>query len=361
MDGREQLEAFANERLAALDSPQTQSFQHQHDGHCNCALRSLSKLEMGLYYAIKDRDLARFSRFLPMGLGPDHCFSEMVPCDAHHTTVLQLVVQENLIGAVQILLRSDTADETNIHNALMYAMRHNLIEVVRVFLKAAINEIISIEPSVTFRHAMYKAQYDLVEEVISKPKFDVNFEATWGLDRPLHIVIHHNQVGLVKQLLKQGATPDVEDRKGTTPLFVACSLGFANCASVLLQNGADPNYSNSRGLRNLYSPLQAVLKSDRDSETVVELVNLLISAGLNLQKQPWMLWNLSAQNSMIDRDICEWLENLSHQPASLKRQSLRTIRNMIIENHKSDFIGGVNSLPIAPGLKTYLTLGGLEF
>lgn len=52
---------------------------------------------------------------------------------------------------------------------------------------------------------------------------------------------------IVELLLKKGASPNVTDKYGSTPLHRAASLGHTSITKLLLEFRADPNLSNSEG------------------------------------------------------------------------------------------------------------------
>ena len=329
-----------------------------HQPGCHCAVESLRKLEIYMYYAIKDRDLVRFRRLLATGLGAEHCFSETVPGDGHYTTVLQLAVQENFVDAVSILLTLEAISEVNIQISFMYAMKYNMTEIIRVFLKAAIADHIQLDLSTAFRHAMYKAQYDLVSDIIKKPQFDVNLDATWAMDRPLHIAVHHNQLGLAEQLLIRGAHVDAEDRKGMTPLMLACSLGYVECTELLLQHGANPNYRGQH-ITWRQTPLKLILQNAKHSDVAHKLLQLLISAGLNLHHDHRNLVSLITdhRNPNLGASIYNWLQQLHQQPVTLKMQCMAKVRKYLLkQTDGTSFLTALDVMPIAPGLKNFLKL-----
>jgi hypothetical protein len=55
----------------------------------------------------------------------------------------------------------------------------------------------------------------------------------------LHFAAIGNQTGIISYLLQRGALPDVSSDRGITPLHIACSRGFVDCANTLLRGGAN--------------------------------------------------------------------------------------------------------------------------
>jgi ankyrin repeat protein len=48
-------------------------------------------------------------------------------------------------------------------------------------------------------------------------------------------------------LLDHGASPNLQDQFGDTPLMVACAKGYGDVATLLLQRGADPALEDEEG------------------------------------------------------------------------------------------------------------------
>ena len=226
----------------------------------------------------------------------------------------------------------------------MYAMRNNLIEIVRLFLNGIIQNRIYMRLSDAFRHAMYKSQYDLVAEIIRKPGFNVNLEATWGMDRPLHIVVQ--QVGLVELLLEQGAVVDCLDRKHATPLITACTYNAVRSVAVLLQHGADPTHTSCSQLFPYYSALHATYRFTNHEGIAQEIVRLMLAAGLTLQQDSRWLSSAISKSHFSDA-MLETLRHLSRQPVSMKVLCCTVIKNSLRDhNGRRSILKAVYHLPI---------------
>jgi len=59
----------------------------------------------------------------------------------------------------------------------------------------------------------------------------------------------------MKILLDAGANPNVQDKFGVTPLYIAASIGSAECVRLLLQKGADPTLARQLLGRGPQTPL----------------------------------------------------------------------------------------------------------
>lgn len=89
---------------------------------------------------------------------------------------------------------------------------------------------------------------------------------------PLVNAAHSNNLDQVMALLKRGADIDIDaaNLAGCTPLWIACSKGYADIVSVLLSNGADLDKANLAGA----TPLAIALRNNHD-----KVVSLLRDAG----------------------------------------------------------------------------------
>jgi ankyrin repeat protein len=91
----------------------------------------------------------------------------------------------------------------------------------------------------------------LAERCNSEPIVKRLLSAGALVDRPswgrtcLHMATGNNHIGIVKLLLDGGAKVDsCDENSARTPLHVAAWFGYAECARLLLQFGADPNARN---------------------------------------------------------------------------------------------------------------------
>ena len=67
----------------------------------------------------------------------------------------------------------------------------------------------------------------------------------------LYAAASRGQVGLMKQLLEQGADPNWADEDGQTPIWVACWNGHPKAVELLAQSGANLNPTTRSGITPL--------------------------------------------------------------------------------------------------------------
>ena len=92
----------------------------------------------------------------------------------------------------------------------------------------------------------------------------------------LHIVTARRDSTWLGYLLSKGANPNLDDKKGVTPLMLASQLGWADGADLLIQMKAQIDATNRSGETALIRAVQ--LRN-------AEMVRLLIKAGANPDKQ----------------------------------------------------------------------------
>ena len=327
--------------------------------HSHTSSSSIDILEQDAYQAIKEKNCDKLKDIFQRGLCTDHIFSETVSASITNETLLQVMVKENFDeGITLIFSTNDVLTGPTVQMAFLYAMRHNITSTLRVFLQGVIDGIISMDLSDAFCHGMYKSQYDLVAKIIHKDDFNVNLEATWRPDKPLHIVVHHSRADLVRMLLEKNALVDAIDRRGTTPLIIACSLGSLDCIRLLLIHGANPNHKACRDLHPHHSPLHAAfrfffLNPDSHSE---QIVALLLRSGLNMREETWIL-SANSSLSIINNELTDCLQYLCTQPQELKMSCFHFIRRLLFTLSLGEsIVKDLNKLSIPPGIKRFLKL-----
>jgi ankyrin repeat protein len=107
---------------------------------------------------------------------------------------------------------------------------------------------------------------------------------------PLHYAARHDHVEVARLLLQAGAEVNAREANQITPLLMAISNNNMAVAHFLLQHGGDVNAADWYGrsplweavnVRNLYVH-NANFRNGIDRAPVLELINVLIAAGANL-------------------------------------------------------------------------------
>ncbi|KAK3542787.1 hypothetical protein QTP70_002990 [Hemibagrus guttatus] len=103
-------------------------------------------------------------------------------------------------------------------------------------------------------------------------------------ETPLHLAAIKGDVEMTRELLEQGADPNLKDHAGWTPLHEACNLGHVGVVELLLQQGAlinTPGYDNDSPLhdavRNGHTAVAKVLLRHGASTTVLRTVPMFLN------------------------------------------------------------------------------------
>jgi ankyrin repeat protein len=265
---------------------------------------------------------------------------------------LEKAVLENHPDDVEQLL-SLPVQRKAAEKAYHLALRHDHTEVIRMFFKAAIDGPLTdvIDPISVFQHALSKEQLDIVDMVVTNRRFDANSEEPWTNDRPLAYSVFSNHLELAGLLVQRGAVIDAINSKGLTALGMGCMRSSVDCCRLLLSHGAEANPTGSSGA----SPLWLTYSFSNSREIFREIVDLLLVAALNLNKEQWLL--RSPQRNSIDQDTLHHLKSLCNVPLTLKMSCFVTIRRHLAnKNHGISIRSHVKELPLPPTLKRFLTL-----
>jgi ankyrin repeat protein len=87
---------------------------------------------------------------------------------------------------------------------------------------------------------------DIAEELLKTGKLDPN-ECGPENETVLFRAAEKGWFPLLQVLLGQGADPNLQNEKGTSPLYIACANRNLECITELLNSGADPNLPNNKG------------------------------------------------------------------------------------------------------------------
>lgn len=87
-----------------------------------------------------------------------------------------------------------------------------------------------------------------IEKLISMGVHDlINLTEPREGNGVLHLASVGNKPDMLEFLISQGARPDVQDRRGRTPLMMAAELGYDGIVSLLAKNNADMKLVDKEG------------------------------------------------------------------------------------------------------------------
>lgn len=105
---------------------------------------------------------------------------------------------------------------------------------------------------------------------------------------PLHYAVQQNNFPVVNLLLKAGADPKIKDQDGTTPFDRAFGhyLLDVKIIEILLQYGADPNYSpgDKNRLEILDFVLSNAILTNKERENIINAKKVIKKYVLNTHK-----------------------------------------------------------------------------
>ncbi|KAI8955496.1 ankyrin unc44 [Xylaria longipes] len=147
---------------------------------------------------------------------------------------------------------------------------------------------------------------------------------------PLHSASYHGQADIVKLLIQHNASLEVRYRKARTPLHKASEGGYIECASALLQAGADVNDTTPLGETCLYIAAK---------EGHFSFVDWVIDAGAQVDHVTnggWTALQIASYHGKSDvvRVLLNHHANLEH----LERKTGRTALHMAAERNHTAII-----------------------
>lgn len=191
---------------------------------------------------------------------------------------------------VSLGLSVDIEDEQH-HTALRHAVSFGKLEATQLLLKHGANVLASDE--IGYR-AIHDAWSREVIELLLNSGAEVN-DVSGGGSWPLKDACEVGDASLVRFLLERGADPNLTST-GETALFRAASSGSIECASLLLDAGADIN------------------ATDVDYWTCLWCVDSLAMAQFLLDR--------GADPTMASEDFCPLAVSALYREARLKKESL---------------------------------------
>jgi ankyrin repeat protein len=99
---------------------------------------------------------------------------------------------------------------------------------------------------------LIKSAPDVCISMMSALGIDINAATREG-NTALHGAVSVGNIGIVRRLLRMGASPHVRDQGGNTPLHLAAAKLDRGVCRLLIDAGADVYATNKRGLTPLRS------------------------------------------------------------------------------------------------------------
>lgn len=101
--------------------------------------------------------------------------------------------------------------------------------------------------------------------------------------------IPYSTTDLVKFLLSQGARPNIQDKKGRTPVMLAAELGNTDIVILLAQNYADLTLEDAEGKGEKKQSLLLTLSSNMQMAGYKEVKLILWKSRAKIQKNIWLI------------------------------------------------------------------------
>jgi uncharacterized protein len=131
-------------------------------------------------------------------------------------------------------------------------------------------------PSYKFLEAVRKKDGQKVTDALNEPGAQiVNTHDVSTGETGLHIVTARRDLTWMQFLVAHGANVNARDARGTTPLVLACNLGFIEGVDFLITSGAKVDEPNNTGETPL---ITAVHRRD------LAMVRVLLKAGANADR-----------------------------------------------------------------------------
>jgi ankyrin repeat protein len=251
------------------------------------------------------------------------------------------VVQENLTPVLQVLIERgvdlEAADAQTRRRAIMEAARLGREEMTNMLLNGGCQlDWVDVEGNTVLHHAVIGGFPQIVQQIISTEKIDVNTRGPGGRT-PLHIAMEFGNSKMVSTLIRGRADYSLKDESQRTPLHIGAARGNLQMCEILLEEGADIDTYDRDGK----TPLQIAARGDRSA--VVEL--LLSRTGASKPNYPELtkaffeavkIGNVRMAQSILAKDLKLKKLREAWKPAAFAAQSgnLDMLR-LVIDNKAS--------------------------
>jgi len=140
----------------------------------------------------------------------------------------------------------------------MTAIRHGIAVLAALLGTLAAPAAAQFTDSFNFLKAVRDRDGPKVAEAVERPGSQiVNTKDYSTGEGALHILVKRRDSAWLGYLLAKGATVDIRDKDGNTPLLIASQMGYVEGARALLAEGAAINAANSRGETPIILAVQA--------------------------------------------------------------------------------------------------------
>ena len=176
-------------------------------------------------------------------------------CDKDGNTLLMYACKANNVKIVSLLLNHD-ADVNAFSNnktPLMYASENNNIELINLLIES------DADPNLYLDHENTIQSEGATALSLGRTEGSPEASLRGPSDRTevqphvpaLVSICSHNNISLVRLLIKSGADVNIHDSENKTPLIVACLNDNIDIVKLLLDNGANVNIT----YKNEFTPL----------------------------------------------------------------------------------------------------------
>lgn len=152
--------------------------------------------------------------------------------------------------------------------------------------------------------AIRRGDLSVIQTFAKENSVDVHIERY----TPLTLASFEGRVRVVKLLLELGADPNFSASNGWTPIIAAANDGRTQIVKVLLKAGANPNFSDSRGRTALHHLCFC------PRQTTVGIARVLVSSGAdsNLKdsngQTPYQLALSKSSGSLASPELIQLLK-----------------------------------------------------
>ena len=185
-------------------------------------------------------------------------------------------------------------------------------------------------------------------------------------DTPLHHAVTNGNLEMVEKLIEHDADVCATNDFQITPVWIAAYRNYSEILKLLLYNFADPTVCSAGTGGSIeflpvhkkpVSPLYIALEWNS-----TECVNVLIQAGYEIHKEPWLLeHDLLFQKAERNKD-CKMKENIAllHDLLSRPPTLLSLCRTFIRKCAGRRLLTSVSELGLPRHLEGYLTLADFK-